>query len=77
MIPLAERLHKHDLPYHSVAPGAILIEWNIHEPAGQQGAAGLWDTHIRYAFAIKSMNTTYHKNLQAGRRYVTPLLCKA
>ncbi|KAH0838875.1 glycoside hydrolase family 55 protein [Lanmaoa asiatica] len=29
------------------APGAILIEWNIHDPVGQQGAAGLWDTHIR------------------------------
>ncbi|KAF8549344.1 glycoside hydrolase family 55 protein [Imleria badia] len=29
------------------APGAILLEWNVHDPPGQQGAAGLWDTHIR------------------------------
>lgn len=29
------------------APGAILLEWNVHDPSGQQGAAGLWDTHIR------------------------------
>lgn len=29
------------------APGAILLEWNVHEPSGQQGAAGLWDTHVR------------------------------
>ncbi|KAG6330106.1 hypothetical protein ID866_8982, partial [Astraeus odoratus] len=29
------------------APGAIVLEWNIHDPSGQQGAAGLWDTHIR------------------------------
>ncbi|KAI5990344.1 glycoside hydrolase family 55 protein [Pisolithus marmoratus] len=28
------------------APGAILLEWNVHDPSGQQGAAGLWDTHI-------------------------------
>ncbi|KAI6146888.1 glycoside hydrolase family 55 protein [Pisolithus tinctorius] len=27
-------------------PGAILLEWNVHDPSGQQGAAGLWDTHI-------------------------------
>ncbi|KAG6373189.1 glycoside hydrolase family 55 protein [Boletus reticuloceps] len=29
------------------APGAIVLEWNVHDPSGQQGAAGLWDTHIR------------------------------
>ncbi|KAG8220683.1 glycoside hydrolase family 55 protein [Butyriboletus roseoflavus] len=28
-------------------PGAIVLEWNVHDPSGQQGAAGLWDTHIR------------------------------
>ncbi|THH29864.1 hypothetical protein EUX98_g4330 [Antrodiella citrinella] len=26
--------------------GAIVVEWNVHEPAGQQGGAGTWDTHI-------------------------------
>ncbi|KAF8439368.1 glycoside hydrolase family 55 protein [Boletus edulis BED1] len=29
------------------AAGAIVLEWNVHDPSGQQGAAGLWDTHIR------------------------------
>lgn len=29
------------------APGAIVVEWNVREPAGQQGGAGMWDTHIR------------------------------
>ncbi|KIJ60156.1 glycoside hydrolase family 55 protein [Hydnomerulius pinastri MD-312] len=29
------------------APGAILLEWNVHDPSGQQGAAGLWDSHVR------------------------------
>ncbi|TCD61973.1 hypothetical protein EIP91_007659 [Steccherinum ochraceum] len=28
------------------AAGAIVVEWNVHEPAGQQGGAGTWDTHI-------------------------------
>ncbi|KAG2075935.1 glycoside hydrolase family 55 protein [Suillus decipiens] len=29
--------------------GAIVVEWNVHEPAGLQGAAGMWDSHIRLA----------------------------
>lgn len=29
------------------APGAIMIEWNVHDPSGQQGAAGMWDSHVR------------------------------
>ncbi|PSR72174.1 hypothetical protein PHLCEN_2v11966 [Hermanssonia centrifuga] len=28
------------------AAGAIIVEWNVHDPAGQQGAAGAWDTHL-------------------------------
>ncbi|KAI0746044.1 beta-1,3-glucanase [Earliella scabrosa] len=28
------------------AAGAIVIEWNVHDPAGQKAAAGTWDTHI-------------------------------
>jgi glucan 1,3-beta-glucosidase len=27
------------------APGAIVMEWNVH--GGEQGAAGMWDSHIR------------------------------
>ncbi|KAH7925008.1 glycoside hydrolase family 55 protein [Leucogyrophana mollusca] len=34
------------------APGAIVIEWNVHEPWDQQGGAGMWDSHIRLGGAI-------------------------
>ncbi|KZP14824.1 glycoside hydrolase family 55 protein [Athelia psychrophila] len=26
--------------------GAIILEWNVHDPSGNQAAAGLWDSHI-------------------------------
>lgn len=29
------------------APGAIVVEWNVRQPAGHNGGAGMWDTHIR------------------------------
>lgn len=29
------------------AGGAILVEWNVHDPSGNQGAAGMWDTLFR------------------------------
>lgn len=29
------------------AGGAIIVEWNVHDPAGRQGVAGAWDTLIR------------------------------
>ncbi|KZP09346.1 glycoside hydrolase family 55 protein [Athelia psychrophila] len=29
------------------AAGAIMVEWNVHEPSSHQGAAGMWDTHFR------------------------------
>ena len=28
-------------------PGAILMEWNVADPAGQQGSSGMWDVHFR------------------------------
>lgn len=28
-------------------PGAILMEWNSRDPAGQQGVNGIWDVHFR------------------------------
>ena len=28
------------------AAGAIIVEWNVHDPSGQQAAAGAWDTHL-------------------------------
>ncbi|KAI5795641.1 pectate lyase superfamily protein-domain-containing protein [Geopyxis carbonaria] len=30
-------------------PGAIMLQWNSRDPAGQQGANGMWDVHIRVA----------------------------
>ncbi|KAI0029202.1 exo-beta-1-3-glucanase [Vararia minispora EC-137] len=29
------------------AGGAILVEWNVHDPSGHQGAAGMWDALFR------------------------------
>ncbi|KAL5490259.1 hypothetical protein ACEPAI_5092 [Sanghuangporus weigelae] len=37
------------------AAGAIVMEWNVHDPAGQQGAAGMWDSHIRYGYHIEDL----------------------
>ncbi|KAF9483862.1 exo-beta-1,3-glucanase [Pholiota conissans] len=28
-------------------PGAVVVEWNVQQPAGQIGATGMWDSHIR------------------------------
>lgn len=33
-------------------PGAKLIEWNLHDPAGAPGSNGLWDVHYRIGGAI-------------------------
>ncbi|EIW85435.1 glycoside hydrolase family 55 protein [Coniophora puteana RWD-64-598 SS2] len=32
--------------------GAIVVEWNVHDPVGVQGAAGMWDSHIRLGGAM-------------------------
>ncbi|KAF9259881.1 exo-beta-1,3-glucanase [Marasmius fiardii PR-910] len=29
------------------APGAIVMEWNVQQPSGVNGGAGMWDSHIR------------------------------
>jgi len=42
------------------APGAIMVEWNVHDPSGQQGAAGMWDTHLRLGGAVGT-------NMQSGQ----------
>ncbi|ODQ49670.1 pectin lyase-like protein [Saitoella complicata NRRL Y-17804] len=34
------------------APGAILVQWNIRDPAGSQGVSGMWDSHFRIGGAI-------------------------
>ena len=28
-------------------PGAIMVEWNLAEPAGAQATSGMWDVHVR------------------------------
>ncbi|KIK63593.1 glycoside hydrolase family 55 protein [Collybiopsis luxurians FD-317 M1] len=28
-------------------PGAVVVEWNVKQPSGQNGGAGMWDSHIR------------------------------
>lgn len=33
-------------------PGAVLIEWNMRDPAGQPGSCGMWDSHYRIGGAI-------------------------
>ncbi|KZP16290.1 glycoside hydrolase family 55 protein [Athelia psychrophila] len=32
--------------------GAIILEWNVHDPSGNQAAAGLWDSHIILGGAV-------------------------
>jgi len=38
-----------DLLFTSRGPqtGAILVQWNIQDPSGAQGSAGMWDCHFR------------------------------
>ncbi|KAF9481746.1 glucan 1,3-beta-glucosidase [Pholiota conissans] len=38
-----------DIVFTTVGPaaGAIIVEWNVRDPAGIQAGAGMWDTHIR------------------------------
>ncbi|KAI9766982.1 MAG: hypothetical protein M1840_005940 [Geoglossum simile] len=38
-----------DLFFETIGPqpGAILVEWNVRDPKGQQGASGMWDVHFR------------------------------
>ncbi|KAG2049894.1 glycoside hydrolase family 55 protein [Suillus hirtellus] len=38
-----------DMVFTTAGPtaGAIMIEWNVHDPSGQQAAAGMWDSHVR------------------------------
>ncbi|KAF8078080.1 exo-beta-1,3-glucanase [Lyophyllum atratum] len=51
-----------DMLFATVGPaaGAIVVEWNVKQPAGQNGGAGMWDTHIRLGGAAGT-------NLEASR----------
>ncbi|KAG6917782.1 hypothetical protein DXG01_001054 [Tephrocybe rancida] len=38
-----------DMLFSTIGPaaGAIVLEWNVRQPSGQNGGAGMWDSHIR------------------------------
>ncbi|KAF9443873.1 glycoside hydrolase family 55 protein [Macrolepiota fuliginosa MF-IS2] len=38
-----------DIIFSTIGPaaGAIVVEWNVKQPNGQNGGAGMWDSHIR------------------------------
>jgi len=40
------------------SPGVIMVEWNVHDPTGQQGAAGMWDTPFRFGGATGTAMTS-------------------
>ncbi|KAJ3169315.1 hypothetical protein HK101_011499 [Irineochytrium annulatum] len=46
------------------APGALLVQWNVHERSGHQGEAGMWDVQFRVGGAAGT-------NLQAGQCQIT------
>lgn len=42
-----------------IAPGAIVVEWNVKQPSGQQAGAGMWDSHFRYASIFSPEKRSY------------------
>lgn len=50
-------------------PGAILVEWNLAEPVGQQASSGMWDVHMRIGGAagtnLQSDNCAKNDNVTA------------
>ncbi|KZV89437.1 glycoside hydrolase family 55 protein [Exidia glandulosa HHB12029] len=55
------------------AAGAIVVEWNVHDPSGQQGVAGAWDTIIR----IGGARGTNLQNAQCPKGSNNPSACSA
>lgn len=53
------------------AGGAIIVEWNVHDPAGRQGVAGAWDTIIR----IGGAKGTNLQNAQCPKGSNNPGAC--
>ena len=47
MDPVSLILRRYTAYLSVIAPGAIVVEWNAAQPSGQQGGAGMWDSHIR------------------------------
>ncbi|KAG1858446.1 glycoside hydrolase family 55 protein [Suillus subalutaceus] len=48
--------------------GAIVIQWNVREPAGLQGFAGMWDSHIRLGGA----NGTHLQDAECRAGSISP-----
>ncbi|KAJ2920462.1 hypothetical protein H1R20_g16633, partial [Candolleomyces eurysporus] len=48
-----------DIIFSTVGPaaGAVVVEWNVKEPAGTKAGAGMWDSHIRTSGASGSQLT--------------------
>jgi glucan 1,3-beta-glucosidase len=51
-------------------PGAVMVEWNIADPDGQQGQAGMWDVHFRIGGSagtdLQSSTCSKNPNVTAG-----------
>ncbi|ESK92896.1 glycoside hydrolase family 55 protein [Moniliophthora roreri MCA 2997] len=45
-----------DMIFTTIGPtaGAIVVEWNVKQPSGNNGGAGMWDSHIRLGGAAGS-----------------------
>ncbi|KAF4604149.1 hypothetical protein EYR40_001332 [Pleurotus pulmonarius] len=54
------------------APGAIVVEWNVKQPANQQGGAGMWDSHIRLGGA--EHHVLYQYNLVNAQNHYMGLI---
>ncbi|PFH50090.1 glycoside hydrolase family 55 protein [Amanita thiersii Skay4041] len=39
-------------------PGAIVVEWNVKQPSGQNGGAGMWDSHISFSAAGSNLQNS-------------------
>ena len=50
-----------------VAGGAIVMEWNVHDPPGQQAAASMFDSHIVLVGRISDLNRIGTNNCLTGR----------
>ncbi|KAF9255646.1 pectin lyase-like protein [Marasmius fiardii PR-910] len=45
------------------APGAIIVEWNVAQPSGVNGGAGMWDSHIKQVIHSRHPVPAEHKSI--------------
>ncbi|KAH8883395.1 pectin lyase-like protein [Thozetella sp. PMI_491] len=48
------------------ADGAVVMEWNAHQPLGSQGSAGLWDTQFRVGDGKEAGSAALMLHLRRG-----------